>query len=429
MHVAFDISALDPTFKSHSYRGIGRYVERLRAALESLKTDHLSLSWFDHNELLSSGIASKLINAMPFGRTTIRQQALYPWRLSGGGTKGADFVHFPAHMDGPAWSNKPYVLTLLDLIPLILEDLYRANRPNWRYCFARWLEKTSILNASYILTISETTACDAERILGIPRERIAVTPCGVDSRFADAFGHRLARVPDESRRLRVKLGLPLERPIILYVGGHDERKNTQKIIEIAREVIDQATARSLPVPIVVFAGKIAEGLETENITTALRDFAMAADTFLLGYVEDQDLLSLYCEAAVFLFPSLYEGFGLPPLEAMATGLPVVSSDAGALPEVLGSAALYIKPNDVFEGARHVISILSDDNLARSLSERGFERSKLFSWRRTAETTLRAYEEVYRVLNDKNQPRRIAQLLKTKGERKRAIEIKTISNRA
>lgn len=429
MQVAFDISALDPTFKSHSYRGIGRYVDRLRNALESLGSEHLSLSWFDHNELLLNGIAPKLINAMPFGRTTIRQQALYPWRLSGSSLRGADFVHFPAHMDGPAWSNKPYVLTLLDLIPLILEDLYRANRPNWRYCFARWLEKTSILNASFILTISETTACDAERVLGIPRERIAVTPCGVDSRFTDTFSRRLARSSDDSQRIRTKLGLPAQRPIILYVGGHDERKNTHKIVEIAREVIDQATALSLSAPIVVFAGKIAEGVEMDKITTALRDFAMAADTFLLGYVEDQDLLDLYCEASVFLFPSLYEGFGLPPLEAMATGLPVVSSDAGALPEVLGSAALYMKPNDVFESARHVVSLLSDDNLASRFSALGFERAKMFSWIRTAETTVRAYQEVYRVLNDKKEPRRIAQVMKAKKLKNQEMKKQTISNGA
>ena len=138
---------------------------------------------------------------------------------------------------------------------------------------------------------------------------------------------------------------------------------------------------------------------------------MAADTFLLGFVSDEDLLDLYSEAAVFLFPSLYEGFGLPPLEAMATGLPVVSSNRGALPEVLGEAALFIDPEDVIQGARRVLSILSDSAMASNLSTAGFERAKLFSWNRTAATTLAAYKEVQRVLTTKNEPRRISQVIK------------------
>ena len=411
MQVAFDISALDPNFKSHSHRGIGRYVDRLQNSLGLLKSDELSVSWFNHHQLLSGGIMPKIIGTLPFGRTTIRQQALYPLRLAGMALRDVDFVHFPAHMDGPAWSAKPYVLTLLDLIPLILKDLYRAHRPNWRYNFARWLENTSIVNASYILTISETTAIDAERILGIPRERIAVTACGVDECFTNNFASRNIGHAERGKRLREKLGLPPKRPILLYVGGHDERKNTPRIVEIGREVLDSCGSMNVEPPILVFAGKISDGREKESITTALRNFAMAADTFLLGFVSDEDLLDLYSEAAVFLFPSLYEGFGLPPLEAMATGLPVVSSNRGALPEVLGEAALFIDPEDVIQGARRVLSILSDSAMASNLSTAGFERAKLFSWNRTAATTLAAYKEVQRVLTTKNEPRRISQVIK------------------
>lgn len=411
MRVAIDVSALDPDFKSHAHRGIGRYVDRLRASLSTCSSKEISLSWFNHNQLLTQGVAPRLIDLLPFGRTTLRQQALYPLRLARGKLKSVDFVHFPAHMDGPAWSTKPYVLTLLDLIPLILGDLYKANRPNWRYHFARWLESTSIRNASFILTISETTARDAERLLGLPRERIAVTPCGVDSCFLNAFESRAVTSAEVRMPIRQRLGLPDNRPILLYVGGHDERKNTHKIVEIAREVVSQSASVGIPTPILVFVGKLGEGLEKERLMTALRDFAMAADTFILGFVKDSDLLDLYVESSVFLFPSLYEGFGLPPLEALATGLPVVSSSAGALGEVLGDAALFMEPNDVIRGAKLTLDILSDRNLAMSLSLNGHEHAKQFSWDRTAQTTLAAYEQVGRILGNTQEPVRLGALMK------------------
>ena len=411
MRVAIDVSALDPNFKSHAHRGIGRYVDRLRDALDRRDSSSIALSWFNHNQLLTKGLAPKLIDLLPFGRTTLRQQALYPFRLAGGDLKEVDFVHFPAHMDGPAWSTKPYVLTLLDLIPLILADLYKANRPNWRYHFARWLESTSIRNASFILTISETTARDAERLLGLPRERIAVTPCGVDQCFLDAFRNRTTANLDVRVSVRQRLGLPEDRPILLYVGGHDERKNTDKIVEIAREVISHSGSVGSPLPVLVFVGKIGEGIEKDRLKTALRDFAMAADTFILGFVEDRDLLDLYVESSVFLFPSLYEGFGLPPLEALATGLPVVSSNAGALREVLGDAALFMEPNDVIRGAKLTLDILSDRHTAANLSLNGHEHAKRFSWDRTAQATLTAYEQVAAILSNKREPIRLSSLMK------------------
>lgn len=411
MRVAIDGSALDPDFKSHAHRGIGRYVDRLRDALNRSNTSSIALSWFNHNQLLTKGIAPKVIDLLPFGRTTVRQQALYPFRLARGELKEVDFVHFPAHMDGPAWSTKPYVLTLLDLIPVILGDLYKANRPNWRYHFARWLESTSIRNASFILTISETTARDAERLLGLPRERIAVTPCGVDECFINAFQNRIPTNVEDRIPVRKRLGLPENRPILLYVGGHDERKNTDKIVEIAREVISHSGSVGRPLPVLVFAGKIGEGIERERLRTALRNFAMAADTFILGFVQDHDLLDLYAESSVFLFPSLYEGFGLPPLEALATGLPVVSSNAGALREVLGDAALFMEPNDVIRGAKLTLDILSDQDMATSLSLNGHEHAKQFSWDRTAQATLRAYEQVGAILLNKQEPLRLSGLMK------------------
>jgi glycosyltransferase involved in cell wall biosynthesis len=390
MRIGFDISALDPSFKSHAQRGIGRYVTHVADYLRESLPGDISIEWFNHNNLLASGLGQKLINFMPVARTTLRQQLLYPFKLSTGKLRSTACVHFPAHMDGPAWSPKPYILTVHDLIPLILEKLYRAHRPTWRYEFARWLENTSIRNASLLLTVSETTANDVHRLLGVSRDKIVVTPNGVEDSFFDLYKLRKELSPQARIELRDRLKIPRNRPIILYVGGHDERKNIPMLVEISKEVILECASCDQAEPVLVLAGKIHTQRERDVCDTALRDFAMAADTVDVGFVSDADLRALYAESSVFLFPSLYEGFGLPVLEAMAAGVPVVSSNRGALPEVLGKTGLSFDPEDAIAGSQAVLRVLQNPELAHRLSEEGHQQAGLFSWERTGRLTVEAY---------------------------------------
>jgi alpha-1,3-rhamnosyl/mannosyltransferase len=390
MRVGFDVSALDPSFKCHAQRGIGRYVSELLPALTQQNGDGIEVETFDHKSLIHSGFAATMVNALPAGRTTARQQILYPVKLNSGEMRRFSFVHFPAHMDAPAWSRKPYVLTVLDLIPLILKDLYRANRPGWRFSFARWLEIRAIRQALFCLAISETTASDLHRLLGVPRDRIMVTPLGVDKRFFESYGKRDVVTSDASLELRIRLGIPTGRPIILYVGGHDERKNIRGLVEIAAEVVREAERNGKDVPVLVLAGRVGSLKEEERLNVALWDFSMASDTVSLGYVSDDDLQALYCESSVFLFPSLYEGFGLPVLEAMAAGVPVACSNVSSMPEVLGDTGLTFTPTDVRGGAKAVLKLLGDSQAARSLAEAAHQRARTFTWERTGELTLQAY---------------------------------------
>jgi glycosyltransferase involved in cell wall biosynthesis len=402
VRVGFDTSALDPRFKSHAERGIGRYVSNVARYLEDNLPDDLAIEWFNHENLITTGVATKLIDLLPCARTTLRQQLLYPLKLNSGVLRRTSYVHFPAHMDGPAWSVKPYILTVHDLIPLILEQLYRAHRPTWRYEFARWLENRSIKNATMLLSVSETTAKDVVRLLGVPRERIVVTPNGVDQSFFDLFKLRQELSAEVRTELRMRLGIPLNRPIIFYVGGHDERKNIARLVEIAREVISDCAERREPEPVLVLAGRIAMQRERDTLDTALRNFAMAADTINVGFVSDADLRALYAESAIFLFPSLYEGFGLPVLEAMAAGVPVVSSDRGALPEVMGKAGLTFNPEDSIGGCQAVLQVLRDQQLATRLSHEGHQEAQLFTWERTGRLTVEAYRHAARLLSSSKQ---------------------------
>ncbi len=406
MRIGFDTSALDPRFKSHAERGIGRYVSNLASYLENNLPTDIAIEWFNHENLLTTGVATKLIDLLPCARTTLRQQLLYPLKLSSGVLKGTACVHFPAHMDGPAWSTKPYMLTVHDLIPLILEQLYRANRPTWRYEFARWLEIRSIKNAALLLSVSETTANDVVRLLGIPRERIVVTPNGVDQGFFDLFRLRQELSEQARMELRTRLKIPLGRPIIFYVGGHDERKNIARLVEISREVISECVERGHAEPVLVLAGRISLQRERDTLDTALRNFAMAADTVNVGFVSDADLRALYAESDVFLFPSLYEGFGLPVLEAMAAGVPVVSSDQGALPEVMGNAGLLFHPEDVIAGSHAVLEVLRNRELSKRLSHEGHQQAQTFTWERTGRLTVEAYRFAAKQLSSPKRSRNV-----------------------
>jgi len=388
--VGFDVSGLDPAFKSHAQRGIGRYVQELSRFLQVVDEPDLSVRWFDHTSLMKNGVMPRAIECLPCGRTTLKQQLLYPLRLNAGQMRDFTLLHFPAHMDAPAWSVKPFVLTVLDLIPLILKDLYRANRPSWRFMFARWLELRAIRQAVVLLAISETTAKDLERVLGISRERIVVTPLGVDQRFFEVERLRNEAHADARTAFRSRLGIPDQREIVLYVGGHDERKNIATLVAIASGAVREAQRAGRKAPVLVLAGRVHSDAEKSRLADAVRRYELEQDTINLGFVSDEDLLTLYAESSVFLFPSLYEGFGLPVLEALAAGVPVVSSNTSAMPEVIGTCGELFDPRDIEAGVRALVGMLADPARRKDLRVRGRERARLFTWEETGRTTVEAY---------------------------------------
>ena len=165
--VGLDLSALNVGFKEHALRGIGRYVSELKSYLDrtrSSSSSAIGINYFDYFELANKGAGARFVDRLPLGKLTLKQQLLYPIAFN---RLDCDTLHFPAHMDAPAWGMKNYALTVLDLIPFVLSDLYRAEQPNWRFHFARWLEVRAIKNASLIMAISDNTAHDLHRVLGL----------------------------------------------------------------------------------------------------------------------------------------------------------------------------------------------------------------------------------------------------------------------
>ncbi|MDZ4786422.1 MAG: glycosyltransferase family 1 protein [bacterium] len=382
LKIGLDVSALNPNFKAHATRGIGRYVRELAKYFAESQSDKISVGNFDHEDVLEDSFFRPLIDLSPFGKTTLRQQILYPARLSNRKVCDFDLLHFPAHMDPPAWGLSNYIVTVLDLVPLVLEDLYKAINPNWRFQLARYLEIKAIKNASLILAISENTANDVERLLGISREKIIVTHLGIDKKF---FISKF--LSEEIIGNLLKYQLPSDRKIVLYVGGIDPRKNISGLLESFKIL----KTLSKEAPALIIAGNISEDKQFPDLLKLIKKLELEEDVFLPGFVPDQDLLMLFAATSVFYFPSLYEGFGFTPLEAMAAGIPVVSSNTSCMPEVLGDAAILIDPRDNERAGREMLEIISNNQLSQKLIASGRKRAAYFTWEKTGESTLKAYE--------------------------------------
>ncbi len=387
LSVALDASALLPDFKEHATRGIGRYVRELCGYFARCSPADTTVFNFNQVDLVRGGFAGNLIESLPLGRRTLSQQCFYPFRLATGLTQKCDVVHFPAHMDAPAWNPKKYIVTVLDLIPLVLADMYKAAQPSLRFHFARWLEIRAIKNAALVLAISHNTARDVERLLGVPPERIRVTHLGVEQKFFTA-----EIVPEAKLELKRGLGIEDQAPLVLYVGGIDQRKNVEVLLQVVHRLNDRRRSVGKSAAKLLMVGRIAQDRQYPNLVSAISRLGLQNDIIMPGFVDDQRLLEIYAGSDLFLYPSLYEGFGLPPLEAMASGIPVVSSNTSCMPEVLESAAMLFDPTDAGAMAEAAEAILNDPNLAATLRGKGKEQASKFTWDKTGEATLASYQE-------------------------------------
>jgi glycosyltransferase involved in cell wall biosynthesis len=254
-----------------------------------------------------------------------------------------------------------------------------------RYPDAHPKERIEYLNKNFvhcvrsnrIITVSAFTKSEAEEFLRVPPEVITPVHLGVDH---DVFRPRTRESLEQCKR---ELGLP-ER-FILFVGTKEPRKNLDRLLRAYLE-LPEWLKKEFKIVLVGPKGW-GEGYSTD-VFEKIRDHIVVID-----YVDVDTLAYIYSLASLFVFPSLYEGFGLPPLEAMACGCPVVVSNAASLPEVCGEAGFYVDPNDVSSIADGICKVLTDSELRRGLVEKGLERARLFSWEKTAKETLEIFSQV------------------------------------
>ena len=357
--------------------GVGRVTEKLIQHLGEIDSENTYLLFFTEPRLMNQYAScwSKYPNLKP---------VLVPWGIFSPGNQlgmpslirreGIDLFHSTNYMLPLFLRKTAVVSTIHDLIPIKFPHFTpRAKKTRFNRLFRRLLIQCA-RRSDRVITVSRHTRDDLMRILGLPPEKIAVVYNGIDSKYhpQDRNGHPGSLPPD---------------PFILYVGRFDPYKNVVGLIRsfnrFCREREDN--------PRLVLAGHL-DPRYPEAIE-AVKELGLESRVSFLDGASEEELIQLYIEARILILPSLYEGFGLPPLEAMACGTPVIVSDRGSLPEVVGDAGLIIDPDREDSIAGAIERLWNSEALRSELREKGLRRAKDFSWEKTAKETLKVYEEL------------------------------------
>ncbi len=286
-----------------------------------------------------------------------------------------DVIHVPSYRR-LIWSSPcPRVGTIHDLAPFRVAKKYDLARMFYGRVVARRLAHRQ----NKIIAVSKNTACDLAKFFGIPPNRMQVIHNGLDhERF-------FPRSPAKAREFAVK-NFGLEKPFLLYVARLEyPGKNHVRLIEAFERFKAETTSDWT----LAFGGSDWHGAEV--IHQRIANSPLGTEIKALGFIRDADLPLLYCAAEGFVYPSLYEGFGMPPLEAMACGTPVICSDRGSLGEVVADAAAIVNPEEISTLIAALSRMASEPQWRHSLVQRGMARARYFSWHRTAEETLAVYQ--------------------------------------
>ena len=275
---------------------------------------------------------------------------------------GADLLHC-ASSGAPIWSPLPVVMTVHDVIPLLMDDGMDSNAVK-RF---RTRLSAGLRQSRSVIAVSDHTRLDLAGTMNADLDKIKVVHWGADSK-SSCFADR----PNTG----IVLGLG---------GGGWFRKNTPAMIRMFERV-----AAGDPTARLVILG-VTDGTQRDQLQELISQLALESRVSLMGYVSNEELETLYKEASCLVYVSLYEGFGLPPLEAMVHGMPVVASNRSSIPEVIGDAGMLVDPENIGGIADAVLSLLHDQALHHQLSEKAWHRARQFSWRNTAEKTVSIFE--------------------------------------
>jgi glycosyltransferase involved in cell wall biosynthesis len=369
MRVAIDARKL------HDF-GIGTYIRNLLRQLARLDqtTEYVLLS-----RQADMGVAAQLglnFRAVlePAANYSIREQIHVPWVLL---RERPDVFHAP-HYVLPTAVPCRSVVTIHDCIHLMFPQ-YLPNRG--AHAYARAAMWSAVRRSDCILTVSEASKRDILHFFTVPPEKIVVVTNAIDERFWIT--------PPEEDVARVRERYQLEQRFVLYVGNIKPHKNLVRLIE-AFDILRRGELDDLK--LLIIGDEISK---LPALRRAVHSHKLHKHVRFLGYLPDETLAILYRLASVFVFPSLYEGFGLPPLEAMASGTPVVTSNVSSLPEVAGDAAVLVDPYDVDSLVDGVRRVLTDQALAAEMRARGLVRAREFSWESSVLKIRDVYERVGR----------------------------------
>jgi glycosyltransferase involved in cell wall biosynthesis len=363
---------IDARLTYHQRAGISRYTRHLVEELANLdrENEYRVFQHRSHRELL--------VDAPNFKRTTlftpVHNRIEQPMLAAELLFHSLDLLHSTDFIP-PLYSKIPSVITVHDLGFLRWPHFLTEDNATYYSQIDR-----GVRHARHIIVPSQSTKNDVIGQLGVPNNKISV--------IYEAAAPLYQPLPIEETRAAITRKYQLPEKFAVFVSTIEPRKNIGGLLKAFRHLLDKYNVQETGL---VFVGK--RGWLYEEVFETVERLHLKDSTFFVGRVPDEDLRSLYVAARCHIHPAFYEGFGLPPLEAMACGTPTIVSNTSSLPEVVGDAALLVDPNEWEEIAIALHRLLTDDELHSELREKGLQRAATFSWKRAAVETLEVYEHV------------------------------------
>jgi len=361
--------------------GIGQYTLNLirHLARKDSKNEYFL---FFQNEKIAKRIKEELRSysertlhfiLVSYGVFSIKNQIFLPWKLR---SLRIDVFHSTNFMIPLFGFGTKYGVTIHDLIPFLFPEFAPRSKKSRFYRIYQCLMKRIVKKAAFILVDSNHSAKDLTENFSKARDKTFVMTFGIDPSFQSSMEN------SSSAGIREKLGI--HNQIILYVGRQDPYKNLMSLIRIHKNVLEKGTDATL-----VIAGSRDD--RYPEITSLIAELQLQGKVKITGYLSQRDLVSLYREASLLALPSLYEGFGLPVLEAMASGIPVIASNKASIPEVMGDAGILLNPDSHPQWVDAIIQLLTNSEIRQNFIEKGRQRLSLFSWEKAAERAVSIYE--------------------------------------
>lgn len=353
------------------YTGIGNYAFSLFEAIKSLvDVDHV---FFDTKNFTVRELTRSENIAIARRIPLVDNNPFFYYRMQGH-IPEYDLYHL-TNQNISFFKVAPKVITCHDII----HEMYPASKMH--LIMGKMMYK-GLKDAAHIITDSDATATDLQHKYGISKEKMTTIYLGIDPEIF---------IPREDvSSIWSKYGLERNKEYILHISSEQPRKNIEGIIKAFYWLKKRSGKKDL---ILLKVGEPQYAQDRKNIASLIASLGLEKDVLFLGRVPTEDLARLYCIAKMFVFPSFYEGFGLPVIEAMACGCPVITSNVSSLPEVAGDACIIVDPRDHQKMGSSMLELLQDDVLWNSLVHKGIDRAAIFSWDKCASETAKVYAHV------------------------------------